>query len=181
MRNVAFMKFVAAVFTVVVIGGVGSGKAQTWDIGDASNEGGVESVTATLIDGTLTVSGVGRMTDFSASVIPPWKDSLWAVDSSIRKVIIDEGVTSIGTGAFINCIGLNEVTIGNSVARIGDSAFFGCSGLRTINYSATNVTSVDWVSHWLRDAGTSGEGINVNIGNNVTRIPDSVVSGKLTI
>ena len=85
-----------------------------WSVGD---------ITATLSGGTLRISGTGRMPDFSSSFSPPWKSSYVAVDTSISKVIIENGVTSIGIGAFNNCRGLIEVTIGNSVTTIGTSAF----------------------------------------------------------
>ena len=112
MKANTYTKFVLVV--MVVLGLAESGRAQTWNIGpDGSN-----TVTATLSGGTLTVRGTGNMRDFSISVIPPWKSGYLAEDNSITKVVIEEGVTSIGIGAFNNCIGLNEVTIGNSVTSV---------------------------------------------------------------
>jgi len=47
---------------------------------------------------TLTISGTGNMTDFDCTGVP-WQ----SFKSSITKVIISEGVTSIGTNAFCRC------------------------------------------------------------------------------
>ncbi|MDE6204427.1 MAG: hypothetical protein K2G19_13235, partial [Lachnospiraceae bacterium] len=49
--------------------------------------------------GTLTISGKGAMPDFSSTAEQPWSDN----SSQIRKVVIEDGVTSIGACAFGNC------------------------------------------------------------------------------
>ena len=51
---------------------------------------------------------------------------------SIKSVIIADGVTSIGNGAFKNCTGLTSVIIPNSVTSIGEAAFENCTGLTSI-------------------------------------------------
>ena len=50
----------------------------------------------------------------------------------IKSVVISDGVTSIGDGAFYNCARLTSVTIPNSVTEIGYSAFYNCSSLASI-------------------------------------------------
>ena len=54
---------------------------------------------------------------------------------------VQYSVTSIGSFAFSECIGLTSVTIGNSVTNIGDCTFQGCSGLTsvTIGNSVTTI------------------------------------------
>ena len=102
--------------------------------------------------GTLTVSGNGAMPDFSSASEQPWSDN----SRQIRKVVIGDGVTSIGSCAFWDCgvliaeISPSVTTIGNSAFRdssiisvtipskvrtIGDSAFRGCEGLSSITFS----------------------------------------------
>ena len=56
-------------------------------------------------------------------------------------VVVPDGVTSIGEGAFSGCSGLTSVTIPNSVTSIGSSAFSGCSGLTSVTIP-NNVTSI---------------------------------------
>ena len=64
-------------------------------------------------------------------------------NTEITKLVIPDGVTSIGSYAFEGCSGLTSVTIPNSVTSIGSSAFSGCSGLTsvTIGNSVTSIGS----------------------------------------
>ena len=83
--------------------------------------------------GVLTISGSGDMTDYSTGTTP-W----YSYRSSIKTVVIENGVTSIGNQAFLNCSELTSVAIGNSVTSIGERAFSGCSGLTSINVDTNN-------------------------------------------
>ena len=78
-------------------------------------------------EGTLTISGTGEMTNFYPSSAP-WKGS----KSSIKSVVVEDGVTSIGTYAFSGCSSLTSVTIPDSVIRIGAYAFYNCSSLSNV-------------------------------------------------
>jgi len=61
-----------------------------------------------------------------------------------KNSVIPDSVTSIGSGAFLGCIGLTSVTIPANVTSIGDWAFSNCSGLTNVTIPA-NVTSIgDW-------------------------------------
>ncbi len=102
--------------------------------------------------GTLTISGKGSMPDFSAVEEQPWSDK----SDQIRKVIIEDGVTRIGSCAFWKCgvlsaeISSSVTEIGNhafressiiaavipsNVKTIGDSAFRGCKNLSEVTIS----------------------------------------------
>ena len=75
-----------------------------------------------LTDGVLTISGKGEMYDFSLDSSRPWG---W-VYFGIKRIIIGDGVTTIGDYAFRDFRDLTSVTIPNSVTTIGDDAFAGC-------------------------------------------------------
>ena len=81
-----------------------------------------------------------------------------------KNTIIPNSVTSIGNGAFYNCIGLTSVSIPNSVTSIGDSAFDSCWGL-------TSVTIPNSVTSIGKNAFSGCSGLtSVSIGNSVTSI-----------
>ncbi len=58
-----------------------------------------------------------------------------------EKVVVPEGVTSIGDSAFFSCSGLTSIELPEGVTSIGDYAFFGCSGLTSIELPE-KVTSI---------------------------------------
>ena len=97
-----------------------------------------ENVTWTLTaDGTLTISGTGAMTDYTYDSRSPW----YSCRTYIKRVVMQQGVTSIGDHAFWDCSGLTSVTIPDGVTSIGGDAFSGCAALTsvTIPGSVTNV------------------------------------------
>ena len=98
-----------------------------------------ENLTWTLdSDGVLTISGTGKMTNYSSSYYSiPWSSNR----SAIKTVIIENGVTSIGNYAFYYCKSLTSVTIGNSVTSIGYSAFRYCTSLTSVTIP-DSVTSI---------------------------------------
>ena len=52
-------------------------------------------------NGTLTISGTGAMPDWNGGRETPWSD-YGSNDSKIKKVIIGNGITTIGNSAFEN-------------------------------------------------------------------------------
>ena len=58
----------------------------------------------------------------------PWYSSL----SSIKTVIVEEGITKIGTYTFNDAVNLTSITLPNSLDSIGDRAFSGCDSLKVI-------------------------------------------------
>ena len=69
-------------------------------------------------------------------------DTPWCSQKDkIKRVVIENGVTSIGAMAFYNCSVLTSVTIPNSVTSIGEYAFYGCSSLTSISFPKS-VTSI---------------------------------------
>ena len=75
--------------------------------------------------GTLTISGHGRMEDYSDVDKVPW----YQKRDRITSVIIEEKILSIGSNAFRGCTNLVDVHIPNSITDIGDFAFSGCYSL----------------------------------------------------
>ena len=59
----------------------------------------------------------------SMTLLCPYVGSWFSGMNSLRKVVLGDGVTSIGQEAFSNCSNLTSVIIGNSVTSIGSDAF----------------------------------------------------------
>ena len=97
-----------------------------------------DNLTWTLdADGTLTISGTGAMKDYNAAdnLSPAY------MNSDVKKVVIEDGVTSIGELAFFKCSNLTNITIPDSVTCIEYAAFHGCSSLSSITIP-NSVTSI---------------------------------------
>ena len=74
----------------------------------------------------LTISGTGAMFDFDpSSMEAPWSDYY----NNIRTVVIEDGVTTIGSNTFAGCINLSSIEFPDSLVAIGDNAFLNCSSL----------------------------------------------------
>ncbi len=97
--------------------------------------------------GTLTISGEGTMDDYDYDYewdepTAPWYSKINTM-SDIR-IIVEDGVTSIGAYAFYYCDNISEVVLSDSVESIGESAFHYCEGLKKLtlgkntNYFGTN-------------------------------------------
>ena len=100
--------------------------------------------------GTLTVTGSCDMEDYSASSPAPWA----GYRNKVKKVIVESGVTGIGSYAFENCKNLSSVEIGNTVQKIGEGAFSNCLALKSV----TIPSSVDTIAYgafwWCPDLDT---------------------------
>ena len=109
------------------------------------------NVTWTLDDdGTLTISGSGRMENYDLVIHVPW----YEYRSQLKIVQIEQGVESIGTHAFQDCA-LTDITIPDSVTDIEEYSFCGCTSLTSITipdgvesikfetfYRCTSLTSI---------------------------------------
>ena len=116
-------------------------------------------------DGVLTITGEGRMYDYSYSNSAPWGYF------GVKRVIIGDGVTTIGDDAFIGCSSLTSVTIPNSVTIIDRYAFASCSSLTSVTIP-NSVTTIGNSAFSGCSSLTS-----VTIPNSVTTIGEAVFSG----
>ncbi|MBO7253208.1 MAG: leucine-rich repeat protein, partial [Oscillospiraceae bacterium] len=80
------------------------------------------------VKGTLIISGTGDMYHF-ADAPSPWQKYA----DRIIAVRAEEGVTSIGMGAFDGYLSLKEVHLADTVGYIADSAFACCPKLTNVN------------------------------------------------
>ena len=74
--------------------------------------------------GELVISGEGEMWDYSYRT--PFSDG------NIKNVVIEDGVTSIGDGAFYNCMLIKSISIPASLESIGKEVFMSTAFLKEI-------------------------------------------------
>ena len=120
-------------------------------------------------NGVLTISGKGEMNDYSANYFEnraPWRGY------DIKRIIIGDGVTTIGVYAFAGCSSLTSVTIPNSVTTIGEEAFEGCRALTSV----TIPNSVTKIGDHAFDYCSAL--ISVTIPNSVTTIGEDAFTNN---
>ena len=116
---------------------------------------------------TLTISGTGKMTNYAlgdSSTEPPWHN----YNDEIDAVVIEEGITTVGTCAFIDS-GIRSVSIPNTVTKLMSSCFMECCNLE-IAFIPDSVTEIG-SSAFFKDTALT----NVFLSENITEIPNFFV------
>ena len=130
----------------------------------AATNGTTGECTWTLNGTELTISGNGKMKDYRGDDASPW-------GTSITKVVIENGVTSIGVFAFKYCTSLTSITIPDSVTSIGDWAFDGCTSLTSVTIGKGVTTIGDYNFSGCTSL------TSITIPDNVTKIGYEAFSG----
>ena len=78
-------------------------------------------------NGILSVLGKGKIPNSAGS---EWQDYRY----DIYKIVIENGITSVGDDAFRDCKSCQSVSIPESVDNIGARAFLGCSALEDLDW-----------------------------------------------
>ena len=83
---------------------------------------------------TLTISGSGTLnSNYTFGIEAP---------TNVERLIIAEGVTTIGGGAFANYVSIKHISVAASIKTIYEQAFYNCIGLQEIySYRATPATA----------------------------------------
>lgn len=93
-----------------------------------------ENITWSYDAGTLRFSGKGNMNNISngsRGERAPWYHSDYR--DSITNIVIEEGITSVGSWAFISLVNITTVTIPSTVTVIQPHAFQNCQGIKCMN------------------------------------------------
>ena len=118
-------------------------------------------------EGTMTIYGTGYTASYSSSEQLPWYPHL----ESIKKVVFENGVTSVGGNAFRGCGKLETVQLADTVTGISDYAFEECTAL-------TEITIPDSVSSIGYRAFQYCTGLeNIHLPDTLTSINSSVFYG----
>jgi len=116
-------------------------------------------------DGTFTISGTGKMYDYTAST-RPWKD----LKDEIASLVVDYGVTTIGASAFYECGGLKSISLPETLEAIGGWSFYKCYGLTNI-YIPNNVSVIGYSAFYECNS------LNFNLPTNLKIIQDGAFDG----
>lgn len=130
--SVAYDSYILTIYAKWQVIGGSCGKATTWVM--------TKSMGSSDYD-VLTISGTGAMNDYGnvGDAHAPWYHDY---HGTIKTVIIEEGVTKIGSSAFQSCNALTSVIIPASVTSIGDEAFDHCTALTSVTVYATAVPTL---------------------------------------
>ena len=79
-------------------------------------------------DNSITISGTGAMADYANATAMPWN----SFKTSITSLIIEDGVTTIGTRAFYGCSSLASITFPETFSSIGNYAFYNDTALTSV-------------------------------------------------
>lgn len=80
---------------------------------------------------TLTISGTGAMWNYTSDSPAQWDN----IKEDIDKIVIEDGVSSIGDNAFKDCSNTKSVFFPPSITSSGNSSFYGCTGLTSVHIS----------------------------------------------
>lgn len=108
---------------ILSLGAAGESWAETYKCGD--------NCWATYSNGTLTVKGTGPMNNYSRhdrNNPAPWMN----YKHNITKVVVEEGITTIGNGAFDYFLKLTDVSLPDTVTSIGYCSFADAYVLKSI-------------------------------------------------
>ena len=127
-------------------------RSATWNIGkdnptDATARFIPDDPDDIFSEGTLLVEGTGATKDFiTSSNIDfninniPWRN---AVKYFINKVVIEDGITSIGIGTFRETERLTQVVLPDTLTTLDAYAFNGCENLIDVNFPDSLVNVCD--------------------------------------
>lgn len=73
----------------------------------------------------MTITGRGSINHYSGNIFSRYR-------TEVKKIIISDRITEIGTDFFKDFTALEDIELGG-VKEIGDSAFMGCTSLKTLN------------------------------------------------
>ncbi len=102
-------------------------------------------------DGTLYIKGTGDMAEFETAAgtkaKQPWESYAGNEQSvTIKKLVVEDGVTSLAEGAFAKCINLETAEICAGVSQLPYQCFDRCTLLRSVR--AMGVREVQGDAFW---------------------------------
>ena len=121
-------------------------------------------------DEVLIISGYGKMPDYidenGELTERPWDGK----EDEFNIIEVEEGITSIGAGAFKDFQNVQEVNLPRSLTSVGESAFERCLSIGSIDFKS-NLEKIE--ANAFKSCYSLSE---LNIHDNVTSIGDAAFS-----
>ena len=118
-------------------------------------------------EGLLTLSGEGQMKNYTwTNYIPttPW----YQYSNKINRIIVGDGITSIGESAFMNLSNLEDVQISNDVISLKPWSFACSSKLKEIQLPENLKNIGSYCFNWSKGL------LNISIPNSIESLGNSV-------
>lgn len=116
-----FVCFIIALFLLALQVYAETGEDTEQTIIASGKDGGIEwSLDSSGLLSIAGIGGSGGMLDYNQNTTyAPWHE----YGSQVKKIVIQDGVTSIGNFAFYDCVNATEIDLGHTVKTIGKYAF----------------------------------------------------------
>ena len=164
--------------TVLILGILSSFNANAWEPCGTDAEGNTANCEYQIIDGTLTIRGVGNNGNIGSwsndtGILAPWRGK------NVENVVIENSIKDLGQMGFVYIKSQNPITIPNSITTIGSNAFFAADTSEIIiPDSVTDISSTafNWSSIKKIDIPDSVKILGGLRGTNLVDVvvPDSV-------
>ena len=132
MRNTGKLRcLLATLFVLTLLGMMPVVQARGYTIDEGTCG---DDLTWVLDDtGTLTVSGTGAIWDYEHTAgenhyLPPWE----SVDNYVTRIVLEPGVTGVGSDAFAYCYNVEEIVLPDTVTALGKECFSCCRALDSV-------------------------------------------------
>ncbi|MBR2299538.1 MAG: leucine-rich repeat domain-containing protein [Alphaproteobacteria bacterium] len=164
--------------TVLILSLMVSFNANAWEPCGTDAEGNTANCEYQIIDGTLTIRGVGNNGNIGSwsndtGILAPWRGK------NVENVVIENSIKDLGQMGFVYIKSQNPITIPNSITTIGSNAFFAADTSEIIiPDSVTDISSTafNWSSIKKIDIPDSVKILGGLRGTNLVDVvvPDSV-------
>ena len=140
-RLLSMILAVSMMLTFLPVGAVTAfAEDPEWSCG--ANASNIVTAHFNSASGTLTFSGEGAMENYQTMhFVAPWKE----ISNQIKKIVIENGVTSIGSNAFYQCSDMQatlDLSNAKALTSIGNNAFYGCKKLTGLLEIPDSVTKI---------------------------------------
>ncbi len=137
-RIISFVMMFIMLVGVVPVLSVSAGAADVAETAETIPEGIKYSITdnkVEITDYTGTASSLTIPSTIEGYPVIYIGDEAFNLCTSLKNIVISEGIESIGYKAFGNCMGLKSITIPSSLTSIGNYAFTDCIHLESVSLS----------------------------------------------